>query len=148
MTDTTSLTTDTATSDTASSNTANTELEASSTVLTTPSAELASTTETTTAAVTTTTAAFDCPDGFPTDHSCGIFQQYTGGEQNYIKDYSGAYSVEECVQFCIDDDVCTLINHLSYFCELWTGDFVTNGLSATWSWYALGCFCVERAPVD
>ncbi|KAF5588635.1 hypothetical protein FPANT_6553 [Fusarium pseudoanthophilum] len=132
-TDITSLITDTATTDTATSDTATTELEASPTVLTTSSAELASTTETTTAAATTTTAAFGCPGGFPADHSCGVFQQYTGGGQNYIKDYSGTYSVEECMQFCIDDDTCTLINHSSYFCELWTGDFITNGLSATWS---------------
>ncbi|KAF5641452.1 uncharacterized protein FTJAE_4104 [Fusarium tjaetaba] len=130
-TGTTAITTDTAT----------TELEASSTVLTTSSAELASTTETTTAAATSTTAALGCPGGFPADHSCGVFKQYSGGGQNYIKDYSGAYSVEECMQFCIDDDTCTLINHSSYFCELWTGDLITNGLSAAWSWY-------ELAPAD
>ncbi|KAF5689861.1 hypothetical protein FDENT_4175 [Fusarium denticulatum] len=130
-TDTTSLITDTATTDTTAlaTNTVTTEPEASSTA---SSAELATSTETTAAAATTTTAAFGCPGGFPSGSSCGITKQYNGGG-SYIKDVGGTYSVEECLQFCIDDDTCTFFAHGSNFCELWTGDFSTNEVFATWS---------------
>ncbi|KAI1032525.1 hypothetical protein LB503_012607 [Fusarium chuoi] len=136
-TDNTALTADTAT----------TELQASSTVPTTSFAELATSSETTTAAATTTTAGFGCPDGFPSESSCGVFQEYTGGG-NYIKDISGTYSVRECLQLCIGVDTCTLFSHGSNFCGLWNGDFSTNLISKDWSWYEFGCFCVERASVD
>ncbi|CZR44036.1 uncharacterized protein FPRO_13842 [Fusarium proliferatum ET1] len=127
--------------------TATNEVETSSTVLTTSSADLAISTETTTLASATTTAGIGCPDGFPSKPSCGVFQEYTGGG-NYINDISGTHSVKECLRFCINDDTCTLFSHGSDFCGLWNGDFSTNRVSADWSWYELGCFCVERAPVD
>ncbi|KAH7240045.1 uncharacterized protein BKA55DRAFT_693591 [Fusarium redolens] len=138
ITDTTSLATDTAT----------TGLETSSTVPTTSSAELISSTETTTAAATTTTSANSaprCPGGFPSDSSCGVSQQYTGAG-TYIKDIDGTYTLDECVQFCIDDPTCSLFAHGDSFCELWNGDYASTGVSVSWSWYELDCFCVEKAP--
>ncbi|KAI7762635.1 hypothetical protein LZL87_008981 [Fusarium oxysporum] len=140
----------TATTDTASlaTDTATTELETSSTAPTTSSAELTLSTETTTAAATTTTAAESapsCPGGFPSDSSCGVSKQYTATGP-YIRDIDGTYTLDECLQFCIDDPTCNLFAHAATLCELWNGDYATTGSSVDFSWYELHCFCVEKAP--
>ncbi|KAG7424669.1 hypothetical protein Forpi1262_v014108 [Fusarium oxysporum f. sp. raphani] len=154
-TGTTSLTTDTAITNTATmdtiiltSETATTELETSSTVLTTSSAALTSSTETTTAAATTTTIATSapsCPGGFPSGSSCGVSKQYIG-TGSYIKDIDGTYTLDECLQFCIDHPTCNLFAYAATWCELWNGEYATTGSSVNFSWYELDCFCVERAP--
>ncbi|KAM5521752.1 F-box domain-containing protein [Fusarium oxysporum f. sp. phaseoli] len=149
-TGTTSLTTDTAITNTATmdttiltSETATTELETSSTVLTTSSAALTSSTETTTAAATTTTIATSapsCPGGFPSGSSCGVSKQYIG-TGSYIKDIDGTYTLDECLQFCIDHPTCNLFAYAATWCELWNGEYATTGssvnFSCTYEWSSL-----------
>ncbi|KAF4337760.1 hypothetical protein FBEOM_8357 [Fusarium beomiforme] len=131
--DTTALTTDTTTTE-----------------LTTSSAEFTLSSETTEAATTTTTsnkAAASCSSGFPADHSCNVFRQYTG-PGTFIKDIDGSYTLDECVQFCVDDPTCNIFAYGSTFCELWSGTtFVFTGQQTSgFSWYELDFFCVEKAP--
>ncbi|WKT51459.1 hypothetical protein QSH57_016429 [Fusarium oxysporum f. sp. vasinfectum] len=135
----------TATTDTTilTSETATTELETSSTVPTTSSAALTSSTETTTAAATTTTIATSaprCPGGFPSGSSCGVSKQYVG-TGSYIKDIDGTYTLDECLQFCIDHPTCNLFAYAASWCELWNGEYATTGSSVNFS---CGLFHVLR----
>ncbi|KAF9773465.1 hypothetical protein IL306_008706 [Fusarium sp. DS 682] len=127
---------------------ATTATDATTIELETSSAELTSSTETTTAAATTTASpgiTYQCPGGFPSGPKCGVKEDQSGSGVTYLGIQIGSFTLDECVQFCIDTPNCDYFAWQDLpndaFCEFWSGTFASQGRVQSWAWYEMDCFC-------